>query len=61
MNDIVVAFGLVLVLEGLLWALRPDLARQLLEIASATEQSKLRRAGWTAVAAGAFLVWLMRG
>ncbi len=61
MNDLAVAFGLVLVLEGLLWALRPDLGRRLLAMAAETPERTLRQAGWTAVAAGAFIVWLLRG
>jgi len=61
MTDLVVAFGLVLVIEGLLWALAPDLGRYLLATASATPEDHLRKAGWVAVAAGALLVWLIRG
>ena len=61
MSDLVVGFGLVLVIEGLLWALAPHLAMRLLEGASATPESTLRIAGWTAVGLGAALVWLIRG
>jgi uncharacterized protein YjeT (DUF2065 family) len=61
MSDLIVGFGLVLVLEGLLWALAPDTARRLLEIAMETAPSTLRNSGWIAVAAGLALVWLVRG
>jgi hypothetical protein len=61
MSDLIVGFGLVLVLEGLLWALAPDTARRLLEIARETAPSTLRNSGWIAVAAGLALVWLVRG
>jgi uncharacterized protein YjeT (DUF2065 family) len=61
MNDLVVGFALVLVIEGLLWALAPHLAIRFLEGASATPESTLRIAGWTAVGVGAGLVWLIRG
>jgi uncharacterized protein YjeT (DUF2065 family) len=61
MSDLVVGLGLVLVLEGLLWALAPSMARRLLEMANETPPSTLRATGWAAVAAGAFLVWLIRG
>jgi uncharacterized protein YjeT (DUF2065 family) len=61
MGDLVVALGLVLVLEGLLWALAPATARRMLEMANELPASTLRATGWTAVAAGAFLVWLIRG
>jgi uncharacterized protein YjeT (DUF2065 family) len=61
MSDLVVAIGLVLVIEGLLWALAPRFAARLLEVAAATPEPVLGRAGWIAVAAGAALVWLVRG
>jgi uncharacterized protein YjeT (DUF2065 family) len=61
MSDLLVAFGLVLVIEGLLWSLWPGLGRKLLEAASETPESTLRLAGAAAVAAGVVLVWLVRG
>lgn len=61
MLDLVAALGLVLVLEGLLWALAPDLARRMLEAMAATPDRQLAAAGWMAVAAGALIVWLTRG
>ncbi len=61
MSDLIVALGLVLVIEGLLWALSPDLGRKLLAAAAATPEETLRRAGWVAVAIGAFAVWMVRG
>ena len=42
MNDLIVALGLVLVIEGLLWALVPHLAIRLLEGAAATPEGTLR-------------------
>ncbi len=61
MTDLVVAVGLVLVIEGLLWALAPQLAMALLARAATAPERTLRRAGWTAVGAGVVLVWLVRG
>ncbi len=61
MSDLIVGVGLVLVLEGLLWALAPDMARRLLEMATQTPPATLRASGWVAVAAGVVLVWLVRG
>jgi uncharacterized protein YjeT (DUF2065 family) len=61
MSDLLVAFGLVLVIEGLLWSLWPGLGRRLLEVASETPETSLRLAGAVAVAAGVLLVWLVRG
>jgi len=61
MNDLLVALGLVLVIEGLLWALIPHLALRLLQLAAGTPEQQLRVAGWVAVAAGVGIVWLARG
>jgi uncharacterized protein YjeT (DUF2065 family) len=61
MSDLLVGIGLVFVIEGLLWAVAPHLALRFLEGAAATPQSTLRVAGWTAVALGVGLVWLIRG
>jgi uncharacterized protein YjeT (DUF2065 family) len=61
MNDLIVGFGLVLVLEGLLWAAFPDLATKLLIAATQTPQQSLRTAGAIAIAFGVAIVWLVRG
>jgi len=61
MDDLGVAIGLVLVIEGLLWALAPRFGRRLLEAASETPESSLRLGGTVAVAAGVLIVWLVRG
>lgn len=61
MADLIVGVGLVLVIEGLLWALVPDLARRLLEAAATVPQTTLRTAGWSSVLIGLALVWLIRG
>lgn len=61
MTDLIVGLGLVLVLEGLLWALSPDTARRLLELAGQTPVATLRLFGWAAVILGLVLIWLVRG
>lgn len=61
MNDIALGIGLVLVIEGLLWALAPHLARRVLEMVSTTSEAELRIGGWMAVAAGLAVVWMVRG
>lgn len=61
MDDLAVAIGLVLVIEGLLWALVPRLGRRLLEASAEVPLSSLRLAGAVAVAAGVFIVWMIRG
>jgi uncharacterized protein YjeT (DUF2065 family) len=61
MSDFLVAIGLVLVLEGLLWAIFPWMATKLLETAATTPENALRGAGAGAVAVGVLIVWLVRG
>lgn len=60
-EDIVVGLGLVLVIEGVLWAAFPDTAMRLMKIAAATPEQTLRTAGVIAAVAGFGLVWLVRG
>jgi uncharacterized protein len=61
MSTIAVAFGLVLVIEGTLWALAPGLGRKILEATADMPESSLRLAGAGAVAAGVLLIWIVRG
>lgn len=61
MNDVVVALGLVCVIEGLLWALSPGLATRILETVAKLPDHGIRLAGTVAVAIGVMLVWIGRG
>ena len=61
MSDLVVAIGLVLVIEGLLWSLFPGLGRKLLEATAGVSEASLRVAGAVAVALGVAVVLLVRG
>jgi uncharacterized protein len=61
MSDFIVALGLVLVIEGLLWAAFPSLGRTLIELAAARSEQQNRNAGLVAAAVGVFIVWLIRG
>ncbi len=61
MSDLLVAVGLVLVLEGLLWAAAPHLGLKLLATAAQTPEQTLRAGGAAAVVAGIVIVWLIRG
>ena len=61
MKELAVAFGLVLVIEGVLWAVFPHLATRFLQIAAETPEGNLRGAGAVAVALGVGLVWFVRG
>jgi uncharacterized protein YjeT (DUF2065 family) len=61
MTDLLAAGGLVLVIEGLLWAAAPQLGLRLLMAAAQLPEATLRMMGSAAVAAGIVIVWLVRG
>lgn len=61
MTDFVVAIGLVLVMEGVVYGLFPGLARRMAAQAVETPEQVLRVAGLAAIAAGVGIVWLVRG
>jgi uncharacterized protein YjeT (DUF2065 family) len=61
MQDLLTALALVLVVEGVLWALFPDRMRQAAARASAMEDQKLRMGGLVFAALGVAAVWLIRG
>jgi uncharacterized protein YjeT (DUF2065 family) len=61
MSDLAVALGLVLVIEGSLWALAPRFGRKMLEATAEVPETQLRLAGTLAVASGVLLIWIMRG
>ncbi len=61
MHDLATGLGLVLVVEGLAWAVAPGAmkgaARRVLEIG----EGPLRVTGLVVAAVGVFAVWLVRG
>ncbi|MGH6815959.1 MAG: DUF2065 domain-containing protein [Hyphomicrobiaceae bacterium] len=61
MNEFLVGFGLVLVIEGVLWAAFPQLAVRLLASVAGTPEQAVRLAGTVTAAAGVLVVWLVRG
>lgn len=61
MADLLVGFGLVLVIEGLLWAAAPWLALKMLVTAAETPEQTLRAAGAVAMVVGVIIVWAVRG
>ena len=61
MSNLAVAVGLILVIEGSLWALAPGLARKFLEVAAETPESTLRMVGALAAAAGVLVIWIVQG
>jgi uncharacterized protein YjeT (DUF2065 family) len=61
MTDLFAAGGLVLVIEGLLWATAPQLGLRLLIAAAQMPEAQLRFAGAVTMAAGVAVVWFVRG
>ncbi len=60
MGNILSALGLVLVIEGLVYALAPSLVENLLEALKEMSLQSRRNFGLVAVALGVGLVWLAR-
>lgn len=61
MRDFLVALGLVLVLEGLLFAAFPGMAKRAMTSAIETPDSALRLIGIISAVIGLVSVWLIRG
>ena len=55
-----VALGLAILLEGLVWALAPDAMRRAVILIAQMPKSSIRVLGLAALALGLFLVWLAR-
>ena len=61
MTDILAALGLVLVLEGALYALFPDFMKRMAAQAQVLPGDTLRTVGVVAAGIGVALVWMVRG
>ena len=61
MSDFVVAIGLVLAIEGLIFAAFPGVAKRLAANALESPESSLRIAGVVSAVLGIIIVWLVRG
>ncbi len=61
LNDLWAAIGLVLVIEGALYALFPDGMRNVLKRSLAIPTSTVRAAGIASAGGGLFVIWLIRG
>jgi uncharacterized protein YjeT (DUF2065 family) len=61
MWDFIVAIGLVLALEGLLFAAFPGAAKQAMASVLETPDAILRGVGIASAAIGIVLIWLVRG
>jgi uncharacterized protein len=61
MSEFVVAIGLVLAIEGLIFAAFPQAAKRLAANALASPDGSLRIAGVVSAMLGVALIWLVRG
>lgn len=61
MSDFLAALGLVLVIEGLIYGGFPHLAKRMGAEVQGLPEKALRIGGLGAIAAGVFIVWLVRG
>jgi hypothetical protein len=60
LSELIVAAGLVLVIEGLIWAVFPRVGLRMLTYAAEMPEQALRLSGALAVALGVLVVWLAR-
>lgn len=61
MSDLVAAFGLVLVLEGVIYGGMPNFAKRMAAEVIAVPEGALRVGGLAAIGLGVGIVWLVRG
>ncbi|MEE4188271.1 MAG: DUF2065 domain-containing protein [Roseobacter sp.] len=57
MSLLLLALGLVMIIEGLAYALAPSLIERMLEMLRSLPESAVRQMGWLVVVTGAILVW----
>lgn len=61
LSEIAIALALVLVIEGVLYALFPNAMQRMLVQISTLPAPSLRSAGLVSAVLGVFLVWLLKG
>lgn len=61
MSEVVAAIGLILALEGALYALFPEVMRRMAAQVVHTPADTLRTVGVVSAAVGVAVVWLVRG
>ena len=61
MSEVAIAIGLILAIEGALYALFPGLMKRMAQQVPQSPGDSLRVAGVVSVAVGVALVWLVRG
>ncbi|MHA1523313.1 MAG: DUF2065 domain-containing protein [Alphaproteobacteria bacterium] len=61
MSDFLVAIGLVLVIEGVVYAVFPGPMKKMLDAVRDMDLTTMRVAGIVAIGMGLLVVWLVRG
>ena len=61
MSDFVVGIGLVLVIEGMLFAAFPGVAKRLATSALESPEAAMRVSGIASALLGTIIIWLVRG
>jgi uncharacterized protein YjeT (DUF2065 family) len=61
MTDFIAALGLVLVIEGLVFAAFPAASKRAMALMFETPESQLRAVGVVSAVLGVMVVWLARG
>ena len=61
MDDLIVAFGLFLFIEGILYALFPSKMKSMLEKLKMINDKQLRSGGITFALIGFFIIWFIKG
>jgi uncharacterized protein len=60
MNDFLVALGLVLVIEGLVFSIAPGFAKEAMKQAAETPAERMRLVGIVSAVIGVGIVWLIK-
>ncbi|QLF70797.1 DUF2065 domain-containing protein [Peteryoungia desertarenae] len=61
MSDVLTGIAFFLIIEGLVYALAPRFIVKMAQMLPFLSEGQLRLSGLVAVAAGVFLVWMVRG
>ena len=61
MDDLIVAFGLFLFIEGILYALFPSKMKSMLEKLKMVSDKQLRSGGIIFALIGFFIIWFIKG
>ncbi len=60
MHEFLIAVGLVLVIEGMVYAVFPQAVRRMIELAGRESESVLRAGGVAVAALGVLFIWVVK-